>query len=146
MTVVKAAGVLATLAAVMVLAVAGCGGTTQPDVRTKYTAQGLAEELAFRVKALPAEAARPAPAATKGALAIEDVAGKREAEVGKKDPGSLTVEDIVSDIAVKARQVEGTSFADTCKQVADAVNRDTTIPEASRKAITSRLEALGREG
>jgi hypothetical protein len=142
---------LVPLGAIVVLGLAvgsgGCGPSTpQHDKSADYTPQALADELAFRLSGL-SDGKPQGPEATKSDVSgIEDQArSSTVAEATKKAPEAQTVDDVVNDIAAKARTIQETPFGDVCRQVADLLRKNASVPEARKQAAITRLETLAAQ-
>ncbi len=132
--------------------VAGCGpAAIDADQAAAYTPESIAQELAFRYRTLlPAakkskQPARPRSKLAKSAgdLAVDEKALTKAGggPVAKKRTGPPTIDDILEDISVKVSRITGTSRAEACKKVIEAISRDSSLAESDKNSLT---ELVGR--
>ncbi len=125
----------ATAVAVAVAVAPGCGPEAPKfDPATRYTPDSLAQELAFRLKALGPRRSAARPSTRK---AVGREVGK-SAEATKAAPAE-TLDDLVAETARKANTIPGLPTAEALKQVADAIGRETSIAEPDRRRIAELL-------
>ena len=132
--------------------VPGCG-TVAPEVDTaaEYSAETIAQELAFRYKALKPEAKKSTRAAQvrtkrKGIADLErDEKALVKAAGGavtKKRAGQPTVDDVLDDIDDKISRIKGTSRADARKKIIEAIGKENSLTEEDRQALSALVGRL----
>ncbi len=147
-------GAAAVMLAVAVSTTApGCGpGTPEVDRSAHYTPESLAEELAFRYRALKPEA-RKSPRAESGskadrrAAAIERARQAErktgDAEPAKKRTGPPTLDDVLADIDLKINKVPKTPRPEVCRKMVEALSKDASLSADDRKLLSDRINEMG---
>jgi hypothetical protein len=134
-------------AAVLLTLSAGCGGEPQFGRETQYTPESVAQELAFRFKALPVSGKtstrvrRPRKQAV-ASKADEKSAVKSQAKAASKKPLARTADDLLDDAETKAGLVPGMHRVEALKKVREAVSRDRSLGETDRKTLVDRLDEM----
>jgi hypothetical protein len=132
----------------------GCGpGAPEVDKSALYTPESLADELAFRYRALKPDArkfSRAAGSASKSAKRAADLDRARQAEKKgggaeepKKRDGPPTLDDVMADVESKIDKVQGTPRPDVCRKMIEILSKDASLSEADRKLLTDRLNQTG---
>ena len=132
----------------------GCGpAETKFDKGALYTPESLAEELAFRYRALKPESkksTRHAGLAAKSAKRSADLDRARLAEkkggntaATKKQTGPTTIDDVLDDIGSKLDKINGTVRAETCRRMTEALSKDGSLNDADKKLLSEKLKELG---
>ena len=132
---------LAVATVAVLVSIVGCGGgEPQFDPSTKYSTGSLAQEFAFRYKAL--DRSKPAVVAEKP----EGVPTKAKGAAVTKGGGpatkaarSTTLDALLGDVIAKAAMIPDLSHAEACKKVAEEVANDPTFSVADKKIIADRL-------
>jgi hypothetical protein len=140
----------ATIATVMLsVAAPGCGpAASEADKAAEYTAESLAQELAFRYRSLKPEAKKftraPKAKSTKSIAQLEtdeklDTKGKDVATT-KKRSGPPSLDDILDDFDVKLGRLKETSPSAACQQVIETISKDNSLTENDKKLLTEKLK------
>jgi hypothetical protein len=146
-----ALAVAATVFCLLSLAVfvPGCGtAAPQVDKAAEYSAETIAQELAFRYKSLVPDAKKstrsPRPRSKSksvaelesGEKAIKKAAG---GAVAKKRTAPPTIDDVLDDIDDKISLVKGASRSEVRQKVIEAISKDSSIVEEDKKSLTALL-------
>jgi hypothetical protein len=132
----------------------GCGpGTPDVDKSALYTPESLAEELAFRYRALKPEARKSTRGAESGSKAARraaalDRARQAEKKTGDAEPvkkrsGPPTLDDVLADIDVKINKVPKTPRPEVCRKMIEALSKDASLSADDRKVLSDRLGEMG---
>jgi hypothetical protein len=131
----------------------GCGPTeTSFDKATQYSPESLAEELAFRYRGLKPESkksTRHALSSARSAKKSADLDRARLAEKKggtgastKKQTGPTTIDDVLDDIGSKLNQINGTTRAETCRRMTEALSKDGSLDDADKRLLSEKLKEL----
>jgi hypothetical protein len=150
MTIPKVVAVSTVLILVLPAIVPGCGpGSLDVDKAALYTPESLASELAFRFRALNADAKastrKAKPKSDKGAaerLERADKVEKKGAGVKKKATGPTTIDNVLDDIDDKLDLIQGMSRADACRKMIDTLSQDSSLTESDKKTLTDLVGQL----
>lgn len=148
------AGVAVVLGLVLAASTPGCGsGPSQVDKAALYTPESLAQELAFRYRALDAEAKKSTRRARLGAKDAKRIAAVERAsqaekkggntEAAKKRTGPPTIDDLLDDIDRKLDLIKGVSRPDACLQMHETIAKDSSLDENDKKTLLEKLKELG---
>ena len=122
-----------------------CGqGRDQHDPTARYTTEGLAQELAFRYKALPQNARKVSSGPSKKAAPLKEQDLKKSGEATKAEQVD-NADALFNELATKVRSLEGMTPADAFKKVSDAIQRDSSLEPSEKEILTKRLGELARE-
>lgn len=143
----------AVLVVLGMLITSGCGsGDPEVDKSALYTPESLAEELAFRYRALKPDArksvrgggAKGRSARTAKAIEQANAASKKESsgEIPKRS-GPPTLDDLMADIDAKVGKVFKTTRAEVCKKMIESIAQDSSLTADDKKVLTEQLEGLG---
>jgi hypothetical protein len=132
--------------------VPGCGTSApQVDKAAEYSAESIAQELAFRYKSLVPDAKKstrsPRPRSkTKSVAELEsgEKAIKKAAggAVAKKRTAPPTIDDVLDDIDDKISLVKGASRSEVRKKIIEAVAKDNSLAEEDRQALSALVGRL----
>jgi hypothetical protein len=137
--------VLLVALAVLSSLAAGCADRPEFNKAAEYTPESLAQELAFRYKALSPAAKkstrsrRPQRAAV-DSKADEQSPTKSQTKAATKKELPRTVDDILDDIEAKVGLIKGMSRSDVVSKLIDALSRDTSLAEQDRQTLGSKLK------
>jgi len=146
--------VIATLVAfVLPVLGLGCGpGPIEVDKAAEYTPESIAQELAFRYRALNPEAKkstrkiRPKSKSDKSVADLErdERAEKKNknTEATKKRTGPPTIDDVMEDLDTKLNKIKGTSRSESCQKVIETISKDSSLTESDRQNLTEKLREL----
>jgi hypothetical protein len=145
----------AALALVLLLPAlgSGCGPAThEVDQAALYTPESLAQELAFRYRAL-SPAAQKAPTRSRSrakpakSLAQLDAAEKLEKKAKDvttaKQARIQSLDGLLDDIEGKLDRIKGTSRADACRKMAETIVKEGSLTESDKKLLSEKLKELG---
>jgi len=140
----------ATIATVMLsVAAPGCGpATSEADKAAEYTAETIAQELAFRYRSLNPEAKKstraPKAKPTKSIAQLETdeklQTKSKDVATTKKRSGPPSLDDVLDDIDVKLGRLKGTSRSAACQQVIETISKDNSLTENDKKLLTEKLK------
>jgi hypothetical protein len=125
---------------------AGCGSDSPAfDPSAQYTPESLAQELAFRFRALPGEAKKVS--SRRGRRQAAPLKERDLAKSGEAQKKALpqTADALLDDIARKIRAVPGVSPSDACKKVAEAVRQDGSLSSKDRDDLARQLDEMAAE-
>lgn len=139
-------GMLAVVATTILLPMVGCGPTpVQHDQAASYTAESLAQELAYRVQNLRnAKAATPRPQQTKTEIALEDRIRGAADDATKAAPEAQTLDNLLDDTMSKARTIRGQALPDVAQAIIAAIRANTTLNDAEKSEIVAGIEARSK--
>jgi hypothetical protein len=130
----------------------GCGSAA-PDVdkAVAYTPESIAQELAFRYRALgpdaktAAQQARPIKSRKSTAQLESDeklqTKGK-DLATPKKRSGPSTLDDVIQDVDAKLHLLQGVSRTDACQKIIEVISQDKTLTGSDKKLLTEKLKEL----
>jgi hypothetical protein len=147
----KAAAVLA-----FVIPIAGlsCGpGAPEVDKAALYTPESLAQELAFRYRALSPEA-KKAPTRSrvrsqpKKSIAQLESAESRQtkgksAETPTKKARTQDLDALLDEIEGKLNRIQGMSRSDACWKMSDTIANDRTLSDSDKSLLAEKIKELG---
>jgi hypothetical protein len=132
--------------------VPGCGtAAPQVDKAAEYSAETIAQELAFRYKALMPDAKKstrsPRPRSKSKSVAELESAEKAQKKtaggaVTKKRTGPPTIDDVLDDIDDKISMLKGTSRSEARKKIIEAIAKDQSLAEEDRQALNALVGRL----
>lgn len=135
------------LAALMLFA-PGCGETPNHSAETQYTAESLAQELAFRFNTLSpsgrtAKRSRRPEKQAVSSKADELSPTKSQAKAATKKELAKTIDDVLDEIQGKISLVKGMSRADVITKMIDALSKETTLSDSDRQMLAGKLKEMG---
>lgn len=150
------AGSMALTLALAALAPGCSPATLDVDKAALYTPESLAQELVVRFHALNPSAKTQShrlktnPAADKQRAERLARAEKAEKKGGgtpgaKKRQGAPTIDDLIADVNDKLDRIEGTSRAEACKKMRDAISKDNSVTDSERKTLADIVGQLAGE-
>lgn len=144
-----------TLAAAVVFAWAaagGCGSKDEFDAVASHTPESLAQELAFRYKALSpsarvAKKRRDVPSKKKGDPSKshdEQSAVKAQTKEATKKALATNIDDVLDEIGEKASKITSQPRDKVFDQIADALSKDSSVEAADRETLAGKLREMGK--
>jgi hypothetical protein len=136
-----------SLAAALILS--GCVAEPEFSKQADYTPETLAQELAFRFRALSPSsrnAVKNRTAARKPTMESIDEKSQAKAqskEATKKAPAS-NVDGVLDDIGSKAATIRGIPRGEVFQRAADAISKDTSLEEPDRRMLAEKLKEMGK--
>ena len=132
----------------------GCGpANTEVDLGcARYTPESLAQELAFRYRALTPAAKkaqtrnRARSKATKTIAQLEStekLQTKAKNAPTEKKARTQSFDDVLDEIEDKLGLIKGVSRLDACRQAIEAIARDSSLSESDKKVLSEKLKELG---
>jgi len=148
----RLAASLAIAAAIACAAAGGCGSSAEFDKATQYSPETLAQELAFRYKALSpsAKAAtkrRDVPNKKRGdvmKVSDEQSQVKSQAKAAAKKAPAANVDEVLDEIDAKASKITGQARAEVFNKIADAIDKDASMEAADRQTLADKLKEMGK--
>ena len=148
------------MAAAVVLALgllvlgAGCSaGIPDVDKAAQYTPESLAQEVAFRYRALTPETKKAPTRSRSRSRPSKTVADMEKAEklqkkgattaTTKKRSGPPTLDDLLDDIEDKLDLIKGTSRSDTCRQMVETISKDNSLSQSDKALLSEKLKEMG---
>jgi len=133
----------------MACAAAGCGSTVEHDEAVQYTPESLAQELAFRYRSLSPAAKkatknRSEPKGKASAIAEREAQTKAQSKAVAKKAQAETADDVLDEIAGKARTIRGVSPAEVFQKMSEVIARDQSLDESDRQALAEKLDEMAR--
>jgi hypothetical protein len=147
-TIRVAAVVLALLPPVLGL---GCGPRAlEVDKAAAYTPESLAQELAFRYRALTPEAKKASTRAkSKSTKSIAQLENAEKLQIKAKDvattkkrTGPPTLDSLLEEIDGKLKLINGTSRSEACQKAIETISKDTSLTESDKQLLTEKLREL----
>ena len=131
----------------------GCGpAAPELDTSTDYTPESLAQELAFRFRALSPESKKSTRKPVRRSKSDKSVADLEQSEitskkgqgapVTKKRSGPPTLDDLLDDVALKLEKIKGTPRAESYQKLIDAISKDSSLNQADRKVLSEKIQQL----
>jgi hypothetical protein len=132
---------------------AGCGPAT-PDVEpaARYSPESLAQELAFRYRALTPDA-KTAKSRNRGRSNIaKSIAALESAEkLQTKSKGAPTakkarvetLDDLLDDLEGKLSQIKDISRLDACRRASEAISKDASLSDTEKRLLSDKFKELG---
>jgi hypothetical protein len=132
----------------------GCGaGTPDVDKAAQYTPESLAQELAFRYRALRPETKKASTRSRSRSRPTRTIADMEKAEklqkkaagiaTTKKRSGPATLDELLDDIEDKLDLIKGTSRSDACRQMVETLSKDRSLAESDKKLLSEKLNEMG---
>ena len=133
---------------------AGCGARI-PDVdkAAQYTPESLAQEVAFRYRALTPETKKAPTRSRSRSRPSKTVADMEKAEklqkkgattaTTKKRSGPPTLDELLDDIDDKLDLIKGTSRSDTCRQMVETISKDNSLSQSDKALLSEKLKEMG---
>ncbi len=141
--------VRAALVLAMAWTAAGCGSTTEHDAAVEYSPESLAQELAFRYRSLSPAAKKVVKnrgeTKNKAAAAAEREAqtkAQSKTKAAAKTAQAETGDDVLDEIALKARTIPGVPSAEVFHKMAEAIARDQALDETDRQTLSAKLKEM----
>jgi len=131
-------------------AATGCGSTVEHDEAVRYTPESLAQELAFRYRDL-SPAAKKATKNRSEPKGKASAAAEREAQTKAQTKSAVTkkaeaetADDLLDEIAGKARMIRTTPPAEVFRKMSEAIARDQSLDENDRQALAGKLDEMAQ--
>jgi hypothetical protein len=131
----------------------GCGRSApEVDSAARYTPESLAQELAFRYRALTPEAKNAQSrnrGSSKNTKSIAELESKEKLQTRGKDAATrkkarvLTLDDLLDELEGKLVLIKGISRLDACRQASEAILRDPSLSESEKNVLSAKLKELG---
>jgi gas vesicle protein len=137
--------------AMLVLFHAGCGESATFHPETQYTAESLAQELAFRFNALSPSGKTARRARRPGKKAVDSKADERsptksQSKAATKKELPKTVDDVLDDIEAKIRLIKDRSPSEVVTRMIEALSKDSSLNESDRQMLDEKLKELRGSG
>jgi hypothetical protein len=145
----------AAFAAVVTLLgpVGGCGPAT-PDAEpaARYSPESLAQELAFRFRALTPEAKKAKSRNRSRSSTAKSIAALESAEKAQtKSKGAPTekkarvdtLDDLLDDLEGKLSTIKDISRLDACRRASEAISKDASLSDTDKKLLSDKFIELG---
>jgi hypothetical protein len=128
----------------------GCGGSPEFDKTAQYTPESLAQDLAFRFRALSPAAKittktrRRTPKKTATFVSDDEKSQtKTKSKESTKKALAKTADDLLDEIDAKASLIKGVSRAEVFTKMSEAISRDNSLKESERQPLAERLKEMG---
>jgi hypothetical protein len=141
------------VAAVVACAAAGgCGSKDEFDQAAQYSPETLAQELAFRYRALSPSARvvkkkRDVPNRKQGDVMKsrdEQSQVKSQTKAATKKAPAASADDLLDEIDAKASRVAGRTRAQVFETMAEAIGKESSLEAADRETLAGKLREMAK--
>jgi hypothetical protein len=129
----------------------GCGSTApEVDKRAVYTPESIAQELAFRYRALNPDARKSSRSfkskATKSIAQLESAeklqTKGKDVATTKKRSGAATLDTVLEDVNAKLDLLHGIARGEACQKMIETLSQDKSLSESDKALLTEKLKEL----